>query len=110
MKFVIIGLGGRGITYAHSYFRGNWRNTDVSTPLILAKNCHDTDMICWLIGKKCLAVNSFGSLKYFKKEYAPEGSNEYCFNCPHKDTCRYNCFYLYNNEEYERYHCLGNGA
>jgi predicted dehydrogenase len=88
--------------YAHSFCRGNWRNTDVSTPLILAKNCHDTDMICWLIGKKCLAVNSFGSLKYFKKEYAPEGSTEYCFNCPHKDTCRYNCFYLYNNEEYER--------
>ena len=36
--------------YAHSYCRGNWRNTDISTPLILAKNCHDTDMICWLIG------------------------------------------------------------
>ena len=88
--------------YAHSYCRGNWRNTDVSTPLILAKNCHDTDMICWLIGKKCLAVNSFGSLKHFKAENAPEGSTEYCFNCPHKDTCKYNCFYLYNNEEYEK--------
>jgi len=88
--------------YAHSYCRGNWRNTDVSTPLILAKNCHDTDMICWLIGKKCLAVNSFGSLKYFKKEYAPEGSTEFCFNCPYKKSCKYSCFYLYNNEEYEK--------
>ena len=88
--------------YAHSYCRGNWRNTDISTPLILAKNCHDTDMICWLIGKKCLAVNSFGSLKYFKEEYAPEGSAAYCFECPHKDSCKYSCFYLYNNEEYER--------
>ena len=72
--------------YAHSYCRGNWRNTDVSTPLILAKNCHDTDMICWLIGKKCLSVNSFGSLKYFKEEYAPEGSTAYCFECPYKDS------------------------
>ena len=88
--------------YAHSYCRGNWRNTDVSTPLILAKNCHDTDMICWLIGKKCLAVNSFGSLKYFKEEYAPEGSTAYCFDCPHKESCRYSCFYIYNNEEYEK--------
>ena len=88
--------------YAHSYCRGNWRNTDVSTPLILAKNCHDTDMICWLIGKKCLSVNSFGSLKYFKEEYAPEGSTAYCFECPYKDSCRYSCFYIYNNEEYEK--------
>ncbi len=88
--------------YAHSYCRGNWRNTDISTPLILAKNCHDTDMICWLIGKKCLSVSSFGSLKYFKEEYAPEGSTAYCFDCPHKDSCRYSCFYIYNNEEYEK--------
>jgi predicted dehydrogenase len=88
--------------YAHSYCRGNWRNTDVSTPLILAKNCHDTDMICWLIGKKCLAVSSFGSLKYFKEEYAPEGSATHCYKCKYKDTCKYSCFTLYNNEEYER--------
>lgn len=88
--------------YAHSYCRGNWRNTDISTPLILAKNCHDTDMICWLIGKKCLAVNSFGSLRYFKEEYAPEGSATHCFKCKYKDSCKYSAFTLYNNEEYER--------
>ena len=87
--------------YAHSYCRGNWRNTDVSTPLILAKNCHDTDMICWLIGKKCLAVNSFGSLKYFKEEYAPEGSATHCYKCKYKDSCKYSGFYVYNNAEYE---------
>ena len=88
--------------YAHSYCRGNWRNTDISAPLILSKNCHDTDMIAWLIGKKCLAVNSFGSLKHFKEEYAPEGSTTHCYTCPHKDSCKYSCFYVYNNEEYER--------
>ncbi|MBO5879823.1 MAG: Gfo/Idh/MocA family oxidoreductase, partial [Clostridia bacterium] len=88
--------------YAHSYCRGNWRNTDISAPLILAKNCHDTDMICWLIGKKCLSVSSLGSLKYFKEENAPEGSAKYCFECPHKDTCKYSCFAIYNNEEYEK--------
>lgn len=88
--------------YAHSYCRGNWRNTDISTPLIVAKNCHDTDMICWLLGKKCLAVSSFGGLKHFKKENAPERSTEYCYTCPVKDTCKYNAFYVYNNEEYEK--------
>ncbi len=88
--------------YAHSYCRGNWRNTDISTPLILAKNCHDTDMICWLIGKKCLAVNSFGSLKYFKEEYAPEGSATHCYKCKYKDSCIYSGFNIYTNEEYEK--------
>lgn len=88
--------------YAHSFCRGNWRNTEVAAPLILAKNCHDTDVICWLIGKKCLAVSSFGSLKYFKEEYAPAGSTSHCYTCPHKDNCKYSCFTLYKNDEYER--------
>ena len=88
--------------YAHSFCRGNWRNTDVGAPLILAKNCHDTDAICWLVGKKCLAVSSFGSLKYFKEEYAPEGSTSHCYTCPHKDSCKYSGFRIYKNDEYER--------
>ena len=88
--------------FAHSYVRGNWRNTDISTPLILAKNCHDIDMICWLIGEKCLSVSSVGGLKYFVKENAPAGATEYCFDCPYKDSCKYSCFYIYNNAEYEK--------
>lgn len=88
--------------YAHSYCRGMWRNNRVSTPLIVAKNCHDTDIICWLIGKKCLAVSSFGSLKHFKAENAPEGASTHCFDCKYKDSCKYSCFSIYNNKEYER--------
>ena len=88
--------------YAHSYVRGNWRNTDISTPLILAKNCHDIDMICWLIGEKCRSVSSVGGLKYFTRENAPEGATLHCFDCPHKNTCEYSCFDIYNNAEYEK--------
>lgn len=88
--------------FAHSYVRGNWRNTRVSTPLILAKNCHDTDMICWLLGKKCLSVSSVGGLKYFTQKNAPEGAAKHCVDCKYKDSCKYSCFYIYNNEEYEK--------
>ena len=88
--------------YAHSYCRGNWRNTDLSTPLIVAKNCHDTDMICWLLNKKWLSVSSVGSLKFFRKENAPEGSTERCSDCPYKDTCIYSAYRIYNNEAYEK--------
>jgi predicted dehydrogenase len=75
---------------SHSYVRGNWRRSEESSPMILAKSCHDLDIICWLIGKKCKQVSSFGSLKYFKKENAPEGAPKRCLDgCIHKDTCAF---------------------
>ena len=35
---------------SHSYVRGHWRNSTRTTPIILAKSCHDTDIIRWLVG------------------------------------------------------------
>lgn len=88
--------------FAHSYVRGNWRNNKISTPLILAKNCHDIDMIRWLLGEKCISVSSVGGLKYFKPENAPEGAAKHCVDCKYKNSCKYSCFYIYNNAEYEK--------
>lgn len=88
--------------FAHSYVRGNWRNTRVSTPLILAKNCHDIDMICWLLGKKCLSVSSTGGLKYFTAGNAPADASSHCVNCKYINSCKYSCFYIYNNREFEK--------
>jgi predicted dehydrogenase len=34
--------------FAHSYVRGNWGNSATSSPLILAKSCHDLDILCWI--------------------------------------------------------------
>ncbi|MDQ3662709.1 MAG: Gfo/Idh/MocA family oxidoreductase [Actinomycetota bacterium] len=36
--------------FAHSYVRGNWGNSARSSPMILAKACHDMDMLRWLVG------------------------------------------------------------
>ena len=80
---------------AHSFVRGNWHNRASSSPMILAKCCHDMDILQWVIGKKCLKLNSFGSLGYFRKENAPEGSTERCFDCK-VENCPYNApkFYV----------------
>lgn len=81
---------------AHSYVRGNWHKEADSSPMILAKCCHDMDLILWLTGKKCLKLNSFGSLDYFKAENCPEGAAERCTDgCKVKD-CPFNApkFYL----------------
>lgn len=85
---------------SHSFVRGNWGNSDKSTPMIMQKCCHDMDILQWLVGKKCTKVHSFGSLKYFRKENAPEGAPEYCIEgCPKADECYYNAVKLYLEDE-----------
>ena len=73
---------------AHSYVRGNWRNLTVSAPMILAKCCHDLDLLYWFLGEKCTHLSSFGNLRHFKVENAPEGAPERCTDgCPASETC-----------------------
>lgn len=85
---------------SHSYVRGNWRREDESSPMIMAKSCHDTDILQWLIGKECKKVQSFGSLVHFTKENRPEGAPDYCVKgCPKGETCPYNAVKLYYDDK-----------
>ena len=59
---------------AHSFVRGNWRNSQETSPMILQKSCHDMDILIWLLGKTCKAVSSFGGTQLFKAERALEGA------------------------------------
>ena len=85
---------------AHSYVRGNWRNSNETGPMILTKCSHDLDLLYWLSGKKIKRISSFGDLNYFKKENDLKGSSEYCTDCSIKDKCPFNAyrFYLENKE------------
>jgi len=80
---------------AHSFVRGNWRREDETSPMILAKSCHDTDILLYLLGKNCKRVASFGSLRHFTAENAPEGSAERCLDCKVSATCPYSAMRLY---------------
>ena len=81
---------------SHSYVRGNWAKTESSTPMILAKCCHDLDIISWYMdGDKCKSVSSFGSLDYFTPQNAPKGSAEYCFECAARNDCPYDSYTVY---------------
>ncbi len=81
---------------SHSFVRGNWSRAEDSAPMILAKSCHDTDLVQWLIGKECKKVQSFGSLTHFNKENKPEGAPHRCTdNCPYYDSCYYNAVWQY---------------
>lgn len=41
---------------AHSFVRGNWRSSEETSPMILAKSCHDMDIIRYLMGERCVRV------------------------------------------------------
>ncbi len=85
---------------SHSFVRGNWGNIARSSQMLLQKSCHDIDIIQWLLGKKCKKVQSFGTLSYFTRENAPEGSPERCHEgCPHADTCAFNAVKLYYDDK-----------
>ncbi len=82
--------------FAHSFVRGNWRRSDETSPFILAKCCHDMDILRWLAGTPCRKVQSFGSLDYFKSENAPKGAAERCLGgCACKDECPYDAEKIY---------------
>ena len=75
---------------AHSFVRGHWGRSDKSTPMIVAKCCHDTDLMAWLVGAKCRTVSSFGALRHFTAANAPEGATPRCTDgCPHLGSCAY---------------------
>ena len=82
---------------AHSFVRGNFRNTQEASPMILQKCCHDLDIIRWLMDKSCRAVSSFGSLTYYTKENAPVGAAERCLDCT--ADCIYNAPKWYKSEQ-----------
>ena len=80
---------------AHSFVRGNWRNSDESSPIILAKSCHDMDIILWLVGERCNKISSFGSLSHFKSENQPAGAHDRCLECGVEESCPYSAKKLY---------------
>lgn len=86
--------------FAHSYVRGNWHRFDESGPLILTKCCHDMDLATWLVDAHVQNAASFGNLRYFRKENAPEGAPLNCMEgCPVEKSCPYYAPSVYLTED-----------
>jgi predicted dehydrogenase len=76
---------------AHSFVRGHWADTGKSSPMLLAKSCHDLDIIRWLADAPCVAIGSFGRNSWFHAGNQPEGAPARCFDgCPVGENCIYN--------------------
>lgn len=84
---------------AHSYVRGLWNDERLSS-MLLAKSCHDLDLLVYLTGRRAVKVSSMGSLQYFRKENAPPGAPAFCLEgCPHSETCPYDAARIYFDED-----------
>ena len=89
---------------AHSYVRGNWHSSKETTPIILAKSCHDLDIVKWLVGRRCERVSAEGSLGLFRAENAPAGAPARCTDgCPHEATCPWSAIDIYGRRRAHMY-------
>ncbi len=89
--------------FAHSFVRGNWKSEEESTPSILAKCCHDLDLIQWYANSPAKTVSSVGGLDYFNKDHAPKGAAKRCLDdCKVKHSCPYNAENLYIKDPFWR--------
>ncbi|XP_010769098.1 uncharacterized protein isoform X2 [Notothenia coriiceps] len=82
--------------FAHSFVRGNWRNEEESSFALLAKSCHDIDLIHhWAGTRRCLKVTSFGSVSHFGKKDKPAGAGNCCLDCSIEADCPYSARKIY---------------
>lgn len=80
---------------AHSYVRGAYGNVGRSTPMILAKCCHDLDLMVWNLAP-VRRVSSAGSLVHFRAGHAPEGAADRCTDgCAAEPDCPFSALHVY---------------
>ena len=82
---------------AHSYVRGKFRSRALAAPFLLAKSCHDLDLMAWFAGRPAAQVTSFGALGTYVPERGPKGGPERCGPaCPIQSSCPWDAerFYL----------------
>lgn len=79
------------VHFADSFVRGKWSDEEVcGSGLLLQKCCHDMDLMCWLNNfSDPKDVSSFANRSHFVEENAPQGATEFCYQCPHNQTCLY---------------------
>ena len=83
-----------------SYLRGKWKSEkECGSSLLLAKCCHDIDLICWLNNStRPTEVVSYGGRNYFIPEKAPKGAGTKCLvDCPKevREKCVYDVQSMY---------------
>ncbi|KAL1887538.1 hypothetical protein Sste5346_010150 [Sporothrix stenoceras] len=84
--------------FSHSYVRGAWRKESEASFALMAKCCHDIDILSfYLSGLKPTKVHSFGSIGHFKKSRKPvqAGTAKNCLDCTYEPDCIWSAKRIY---------------
>lgn len=97
------------VSYHHmavGFVRGKWNRRDRSNPMLLAKCCHDLDLMCWMkSGHRPVSVASHGGLMCFRPEKAPPGSGTRCLvDCEIEADCAYSARKHYIEQDLWRFY------
>lgn len=79
----------------HTFVRGPWGDTSLTSPVILSKCCHDVDLLLWILGEKAVRVESVGLKGWFRPENKPDSATSRCIDCPIERECRFSAVDLY---------------
>lgn len=97
---------------SNSYIRGKWNSREkCGSSMLLAKCCHDLDLLCWLNdGTVPTDVASFGGRDFLVPSKAPKDAGSRCLvDCPHVDECQYSAKSIYvktDNYPYYSWTCI----
>jgi len=89
------------VSYHHmatAFVRGKWsRKSKGGSSMLMAKSCHDLDLLTWFKeGMAPAKVSSFGGRTFFRSDKAPEGAGERCLvDCKIEERCPYSAKKLY---------------
>lgn len=90
------------VSYHHmavAFVRGKWNRRETN-PIMLAKCCHDLDLICWFnSGINPIKISSMGGRHFFSSKNKPDKSGENCFDCQIERECQHSAkrHYIDNN-------------
>ncbi len=90
----------------HSYVRGKFRRREEAAPILLAKSCHDLDLLVWFAAASPVSVASAGSLLHYRAEQAPADAPARCTDgCPAQAACPHDAerFYLGVDDDLARH-------
>ena len=97
---------------SNSYIRGKWNSREkCGSSMLLAKCCHDLDLLCWLNDKAVpTEAASFGGRDFIVPEKAPKNAGTRCLvDCPHVHDCIYSAESIYvktDNYPYYSWTCI----
>lgn len=83
--------------FAHSYVRGNWRRSATSSPVLMAKSCHDIDWMLHVTEAEATRVSCVGEQLEFTHEQKPAAAGDAmrCTDCAYAKDCPYDARKIY---------------